>query len=51
MKKSFWDLVSGVYDLFERIYNRRCYDSTGLRWPRRSARATGSWSAPAAPEP
>lgn len=30
-KKSFWDRVAGVYDLFERAYNRRCYDGTGLR--------------------
>ena len=27
----FWDLVSGVYDLFERLYNKKCYDSTGVR--------------------
>ena len=30
-KKSFWDRIAGVYDLFERAYNRRCYDGTGLR--------------------
>lgn len=27
----FWDMVSGVYDLFERLYNRKCYDGTGAR--------------------
>ena len=31
MKKSFWDMVAGVYDFFERAYNRKCYDSTGER--------------------
>ena len=31
IKKSFWDRIAGVYDLFERAYNRRCYDSTGIR--------------------
>ena len=30
-KKSFWDRIAGVYDLFERTYNRRCYNDTGLR--------------------
>ncbi|MBR4628677.1 MAG: class I SAM-dependent methyltransferase [Ruminococcus sp.] len=30
-KKSFWDRIAGVYDLFERTYNRRCYDTTGIR--------------------
>lgn len=30
-KKSFWDRVSGVYDFFERAYNKKCYDSTGSR--------------------
>lgn len=30
-KKSFWDSVAGVYDLFERAYNKKCYDSTGDR--------------------
>lgn len=27
----FWDMISGVYDLFERIYNRKCYDGVGER--------------------
>ena len=27
----FWDMISGVYDLFEKIYNGRCYDGTGVR--------------------
>lgn len=27
----FWDLVAGVYDLFEKLYNGRCYDGTGAR--------------------
>ena len=31
LKKSFWDRIAGVYDLFERAYNRRCYDGTGAR--------------------
>ena len=31
MKKSFWDVVSGVYDFFERVYNRQCYDAIGVR--------------------
>lgn len=30
-KRSFWDRISGLYDLFEKAYNRRCYDSTGER--------------------
>lgn len=30
-KKSFWDRIAGVYDLFERAYNRKCYDGTGNR--------------------
>ena len=25
----FWDKVSGVYDLFENIYNKSVYQSTG----------------------
>lgn len=29
--KSYWDSVSGVYDIFERVYNKRCYDGTGER--------------------
>ena len=29
--KTFWDNVAGVYDLFERAYNKRCYDGTGAR--------------------
>jgi len=31
IKKSFWDKIAGVYDIFERAYNRKCYDSTGER--------------------
>ena len=31
MKKSFWDKIAGVYDLFEKAYNRKCYDATGDR--------------------
>jgi ubiquinone/menaquinone biosynthesis C-methylase UbiE len=31
MKKSFWDNIAGVYDLFERLYNKRCYDGTGAK--------------------
>ena len=27
----FWDMISCVYDLFEKIYNGRCYDGTGVR--------------------
>lgn len=27
----FWDMIAGVYDLFEKIYNGRCYDCTGAR--------------------
>lgn len=27
----FWDMVAGAYDFFERLYNRRCYDGTGIR--------------------
>ena len=27
----FWDMISGVYDLFEKLYNGRCYDGTGVR--------------------
>lgn len=30
-KTSFWDKVAGLYDIFERAYNRKCYDSTGER--------------------
>ena len=30
-KKTFWDRIAGVYDFFERAYNRRCYDGTGER--------------------
>lgn len=29
--RSFWDIISGVYDVFERLYNRKCYDGTGAR--------------------
>lgn len=29
--KSFWDMIAGVYDMFERAYNKRCYDGTGAR--------------------
>ena len=25
----FWDKVSGVYDLFENIYNKSVYQATG----------------------
>lgn len=28
---SYWDMVSGVYDLFERLYNKKCYDNMGVR--------------------
>ena len=21
----FWDMIAGVYDLFEKLYNGRCY--------------------------
>ena len=27
----FWDKISVVYDLFERIYNRKCFDGLGER--------------------
>ena len=27
----FWDMIAGVYDLFEKLYNGRCYDHTGAR--------------------
>ena len=27
----FWDMIAGVYDLFEKLYNGRCYDGTGER--------------------
>ena len=27
----FWDMIAGVYDLFEKLYNGRCYDGTGAR--------------------
>ena len=27
----FWDMIAGVYDLFEKLYNGRCYDGTGVR--------------------
>ena len=27
----FWDMISGVYDLFEKLYNRKCYDGVGVR--------------------
>lgn len=27
----FWDMIAGVYDLFEKLYNGRCYDKTGAR--------------------
>ena len=27
----FWDMISGVYDLFEKLYNKKCYDGTGMR--------------------
>lgn len=27
----FWDMIAGVYDLFEKLYNGKCYDSTGAR--------------------
>ena len=30
-KKNFWDKIAGVYDFFERAYNRKCYDGTGER--------------------
>lgn len=28
---SFWDKIAGVYDLFEKAYNHKCYDGTGKR--------------------
>ena len=27
----FWDMIADVYDLFEKLYNGRCYDGTGVR--------------------
>ncbi|MCH5349714.1 MAG: class I SAM-dependent methyltransferase [Oscillospiraceae bacterium] len=27
----FWDMIAGVYDLFEKLYNGKCYDETGER--------------------
>ncbi|MCH5195037.1 MAG: class I SAM-dependent methyltransferase, partial [Oscillospiraceae bacterium] len=27
----FWDMIAGVYDLFEKLYNGKCYDETGAR--------------------
>ncbi len=27
----FWDKVSGLYDLFENIYNRKVYTGTGKK--------------------
>ena len=27
----FWDMIAGVYDLFEKLYNGKCYDNTGAR--------------------
>ena len=27
----FWDMIAGVYDLFETLYNGKCYDGTGAR--------------------
>lgn len=27
----FWDMVSGVYDLFEKLYNKKCFDGVGER--------------------
>ena len=27
----FWDMIAGMYDLFEKLYNGRCYDGTGVR--------------------
>lgn len=27
----FWDMISGVYDLFERLYNKKVFDGTGAR--------------------
>lgn len=55
--KSFWDMIAGVYDVFERAYNRKCYDGTGERVAREIDRedlvlecacGTGSISKPVA---
>lgn len=27
----YWDMISGVYDLFESIYNKKCFDGVGER--------------------
>ena len=27
----FWDMIAGVYYLFEKLYNGKCYDGTGTR--------------------
>ena len=27
----FWDMIASVYDLFEKLYNGRCYDGTGVK--------------------
>ena len=27
----FWDMISGVYDIFEKLYNGKCYDGTATR--------------------
>ncbi|MBR1723619.1 MAG: class I SAM-dependent methyltransferase [Ruminococcus sp.] len=29
MNKSYWDNIAGIYDTFERIYNKHVYDHTG----------------------
>lgn len=29
--KTFWDSYAGVYDVFEKLYNKECYDGTGAR--------------------
>ena len=31
MRKTYWDNIAFVYDLFEDIYNHKCFDSTGAR--------------------
>ena len=33
----YWDNVAGVYDLFERIYNKECFDGVGERVAREIA--------------
>lgn len=55
----FWDKIAGVYDLFEKLYNGKCYDGTGDRVAQEinendivleCACGTGSISKPVAPK-